>query len=122
MALIVRASRLVGSRERGGVVMLQTFVPDHPLVKAVAVGDVSRLWPAELDARRLLGLPPFRALASVEGADAAEFVTATGLESAPTPKGCLVRSDSWDQLGAALADTPRPKGSRLRVAVDPPRA
>ncbi len=122
LALLVRAARLVGSRERGGRVLVQTFVPHHVVLRSVLVGDTSRIADEELRRREMLGLPPFRALASIEGADAAEFAAATGLESAPTPKGALVRSDSWDDLGAALAETPRPKGSRLRIEVDPPRA
>jgi primosomal protein N' (replication factor Y) len=72
--------------------------------------------------RELLGLPPFRALAVVEGSEAEELVRATGLEWAPTAKGAMVRADDWLALGRALAAAPRPKGSRLRVEVDPPRA
>jgi primosomal protein N' (replication factor Y) len=121
MALLVRAGRLVGSRARGGVVMVPTFSPDHAVLRAAVVGDPSRLWADELARREMLGLPPFRALGVLEGADAAEFAVATGLEFATTPKGAMVRADDWMQLGAALADTPRPKGSRLRVEVDPPR-
>jgi len=121
MALLVRAGRLVGSRARGGVVMVPTFAPDHPVLQAAVFGDPSRLWVDELARRDMLGLPPFRALGVLEGADAVEFAVATGLEFATTPKGAMVRADTWMQLGAALAATPRPKGSRLRVEVDPPR-
>jgi primosomal protein N' (replication factor Y) len=121
MALLVRAGRLVGSRARGGVVMVPTFSPDHPVLRAALVGDPSRLWADELARREMLGLPPFRALGVLEGAGAVDFAVATGLEFATTPKGAMVRADDWMQLGAALADTPRPKGSRLRVEVDPPR-
>jgi primosomal protein N' (replication factor Y) len=70
----------------------------------------------------LLGLPPFRALALVSGAGAAEFVAGTGLESARIGDDLLVRADDWAALGGALAAATRPKGSRLRVEVDPPRA
>ena len=35
--------------------------------------------------------------------------------------GYLLRAQTWDDLGAALASAPRPKGSRLRIEVDPPR-
>ncbi len=69
----------------------------------------------------MLGLPPFRALAAVEGPEAASFGAQTGLEAAPTPKGVLLRAATWEELGRTLAATPRPKGSRLRVEVDPPR-
>ncbi len=122
LALIVRAARLVGSRERGGRILVQTFVPDHPLLRAVQLGDPGPLAEGELDRRSMLGLPPFRALAVIEGAEAVPFATATGLEVAPTAKGAMVRADTWSHLGGVLAATPRPKGSRLRVEVDPPRA
>ena len=122
MALLVRASRLVGSRERGGRVLVQTFVPQHPVLHAALLGDPGRLAEGELARRDELGLPPFRALALVEGADAVEFAQSTGLEFAPTAKGVIVRADTWEQLGPALAHAPRPRGSRLRVEVDPPRA
>lgn len=122
LALLVRAARLVGSRERGGRVLVQTFTPEHEVIQAVLRSDPGRIVDGEMARRRLLGLPPFRALAAVEGADAAEFAAMVGLEHAPTAKGELIRADDWMELGTRLADTPRPKGSRLRVEVDPPRA
>ena len=121
MALLVRAGRLVGKRGGGGKVLVQTFVPDHEVIVAAQRAQPARVVDSELARRRLLGLPPFRALAAVEGADSVEFATAVGLEFAPTAKGVLIRADTWDVLGRALAETPRPKGSRLRVEVDPPR-
>jgi primosomal protein N' (replication factor Y) len=122
MALLVRAGRLVGPRDAGGRVLVQTFVPRHVVLQAAVLADPGRVTDDELQRREMLGLPPFRALAVVEGADAMEFAAATGLECAPTAKGAMVRADSWLELGHALAVTPRPKGSRLRVEVDPPRA
>ncbi|MBI4882851.1 MAG: hypothetical protein HY826_02205 [Actinobacteria bacterium] len=126
MALLVRAGRLVGARERGGRVIVQTHAPHHEVLQAAVLGDTGRLVDGELARRRLLGLPPFRALAAVDGADAEALALATGLEYAATPKGVLVRADDWLTLGRALAEAAatkgtRTKGSRLRVAVDPPR-
>lgn len=121
MALLVRAARLVGRRREGSGVLVQTFVPTHPVIVAAVTGDLGPLAHEEAARRRALGLPPYRALASIEGAGAAEFAAATGLEVASTPHGALVRHDEWMTLGMALAATPRPKGSRLRVEVDPPR-
>ena len=123
-ALVVRAARLVGSRERGGVVMVQTHVPDHPVVHALKFGELHRLWPDELARRRLFRLPPFGALAALEGQGAGELAASTGLDIAPlgADRGVLLRADDWMVLGEALAAAPRPKGSRLRVEVDPPRA
>lgn len=122
LALLARAGRLVGPRAGGGHVLVQTFVPDHPVLSAARSGNVIGLWERTAAERRLLGLPPFRALAEVEGTGAADFARSTGLEVAVRDGSALVRADDWMVLGAALAATERPRGSRLRVAVDPPRA
>jgi primosomal protein N' (replication factor Y) len=121
MALLVRAGRLVGAPELGGEVLVQTFEPGHPVLRAAFSGDLEELRASEAARRHMLGLPPYRALALVDGAGAAEFVAATRLEAAPRGDDVLVRADQWLQLGGALAEAPRPKGSRLRVEVDPPR-
>jgi primosomal protein N' (replication factor Y) len=122
MALLVRAGRLVGPRGGGGRVLVQTHVPHHELLQAVVLADPLRLVDGELARRRRFGLPPFGALAAVEGSAASDFAAVTGLEAAPTAKGVLLRATSWDELASALESAPRPKGSRLRVEVDPPRA
>ena len=119
--LLVRAARIVGPRARGGRVLVQTFLPQHEGVQAALLADPGRLAASELVRRELLGLPPFRALASIEGSDAMAFAASTDLEATAQPDAVLVRAAEWMHLGQALADTPRPKGSRLRVAVDPPR-
>jgi primosomal protein N' (replication factor Y) len=79
----------------------------------------------ELARRRALGFPPAAALAVVTGAGAAEYASALrmgGVASAATLTGdVLLRAADWDTLGNAIAATPRPKGSRLRIEVDPPR-
>lgn len=125
MALLIRAGRLVGRRDEGGRVIVQTYVPDHEVLRAALVGDTSRVTEGELARRRLLGLPPFRALAALQGSDAGAIATATGLDVAITVQGALIRTDDWTTLGVALAtaaaSTPRSKGARLRIEVDPPR-
>jgi primosomal protein N' (replication factor Y) (superfamily II helicase) len=121
MALLARAARLVGARRGGGRLLVQTFLPRHEVLQAVLHADPSRVAKVELARRELLGLPPFAALAAVTGAGAGEFAAATGLEASSTGDAVLLRAATWDALGAAIAATRRPKGSRLRIAVDPPR-
>jgi primosomal protein N' (replication factor Y) len=125
MALLARAARIVGGRAEGGRLLVQTFLPRHEVLQAVLHADPSRLAKVELERRQLLGLPPFAALAAVSGTGAGEFAAATGLESSSTRDSAgnivLLRAATWDQLGAAIAATPRPKGSRLRIEVDPAR-
>ena len=52
MALLVRAARLVGSRERGGRLVLQTFLPRHEVVQAALLADPGRLTVPETERRR----------------------------------------------------------------------
>ncbi len=121
MALLARAARLVGGRSGGGRLLVQTFLPRHEVLQAVLHADPSRAAKVELNRRELLGLPPFAALAAVSGAGASEYAAATGLEASSAGDVVLLRAPTWDDLGSALASTPRPKGSRLRIEVDPPR-
>ena len=58
----------------------------------------------------------------VEGVDAHFQRVRTGLECAATANGVLLRAPSWATLSAGLSAAPRPKGSRLRVEVDPARS
>jgi primosomal protein N' (replication factor Y) len=120
LALLVRAARLVGGRRDGARLVLQTHQPDHPLVDAVRRADPSLLDPTEERRRRQLGLPPFGAIASITGETAGAYAASCGLAAAGAADDVLVRADDWAALADALA-TPRPRGSRLRVEVDPPR-
>ena len=121
LALLVRAARMLGPRAQGGRLLVQTFSPRHPVIDAAVFADPGRVARAEAVRRRDLGLPPFAALARVSGAGAEAFVEASGLPSAADGDGVLVRTDTWAELGPVLAATPRPKGSRLRIEVDPAR-
>ena len=121
MTLLVRAARLLGPRRDGGRVLVQTFRPDHEVIQAALRSDPGRLAKVEAARRRDLDLPPFSALARVTGPGAAEFVASLGVASAADGDGYLVRAGDWDELGDELTDAPRPKGSRLRIEVDPVR-
>ena len=63
MALLVRAARLVGPRDRGGRILVQTFVPRHEVLQAALLADPGRMIESERERRRLLGLPPFGGIA-----------------------------------------------------------
>ena len=125
MALLARAARLVGPRARGGRVLVQTFLPRHAVLQAAVRADPGRLAEHERGQRKLLGLPPFGAYAEIEGKGSEQFV-----ESLPKTDAFVVarvgdqfvaRADDWMKLGEVLSQGERPPGSRLRVAVDPPR-
>ena len=125
LALLVRAARLVGPRDRGGRIIVQTFLPHHDVVQAALLADPGRIVGGEQERRRMLGLPPYGAYAEISGSGSDEFVA--GLE--PTPgvtiagdgEQYVARADDWMELGRVLTAGERPPGSRLRIAVDPPR-
>lgn len=122
MSLVVRAARLVGRRELGGRILLQTFVPDHEVLRAAVLADPGRAAEADLQRRRALGLPPFGALAEVAGAGAESFVaTLADVDVGGGPQRFLVRADGIDELSTALRQGVRHGRDRLRIAVDPPR-
>ena len=121
MALLVRAARLVGPRRLGGRVVVQTLLPRHEVIRAAVVADPGLLAEHDALSRRSLGLPPYRALAAVSGAGSDEFVADLhGVEVAGSASRYVIRADDWMSLGTALLDATRPRGSRLRIAVDPP--
>ena len=122
LALLARAARLVGGRERNGRVQIQTRLPHHDVIQAALMADPSRLAAGEAEIRRALRLPPQTAVALVSGQSAPAFVDALeGVEVIGPANGrWLVKAPDHETLLAALAAIPRP-GGRLRVEVDPLR-
>jgi primosomal protein N' (replication factor Y) len=120
LTLIVRAGRVAPE------VLIQTFVPDHEVLAAATSGDPGLILDGELRRRRLLGLPPFGALAVISGAGAGDLVeqvrAGEGIEvGADGHDRFLVRAPDWTLLGEALDATERTPGSRVRIEVDPTR-
>jgi primosomal protein N' (replication factor Y) len=129
LALLARASRLVGPR-RGPAwarVLVQTRVPDQPVLVAVARGEPAAIFAAEESMRASAGLPPFSALAAVSGSLAHGYVEAlrqAGAGRAVTfselaEDRYLVQAPGHRELCDLLAAVPRPPGRGLRVEVDP---
>ncbi len=122
LALLTRAARLVGGRDAGGRIVVQTRVPGHEVLRAAVHADAGRLSAPELARRTELRLPPVTALAVVSG-DGAGFVGSLGPEVevlGPSDGRWLLRAADAATLATALAAVPR-TGARLRVEVDPAR-
>ena len=135
LALLARAARLLGGRETTGRLVVQTRLPDHPVLDAVLHADPGRMVPGERALREALRFPPAAALALVSGTGAESYVEGlrqlvdgTAADADPPvvellgpTDGCwLVRAPDHARLSQALGAVPRPAG-RLRVAVDPLR-
>lgn len=126
-ALLVRAARLIGPRTADGRILVQTFLPKHEVIQAALLADPGRVAEHERHRRRSLGLPPYGAYAELGGAGSDEFVASIpdaagdGVTIVGGHGEYVARADDWMVLGRVLSSGTRPAGSRLRIAVDPPR-
>ena len=83
-----------GREDRPGRVLIQTYMPEQPVMQALAGGDRDRFLEAEAAARRGAGLPPFGRLAalivSAADADSADFAARALARAAPHLPGVEV--------------------------------
>jgi primosomal protein N' (replication factor Y) len=57
--LLTQVAGRSGRSDLPGEVILQTFLPDHPILKLAASQDYEAFYQTELEERRLFGFPPF---------------------------------------------------------------
>ncbi|MCI0583366.1 MAG: primosomal protein N' [Chloroflexi bacterium] len=60
--LIAQAIGRAGRGTRPGHAIIQTYLPEHPAIQAVATGEPAAFYDAELEDRRRFGSPPFARL------------------------------------------------------------
>jgi primosomal protein N' (replication factor Y) len=146
--LLSQVAGRAGRAERPGRVLLQTYEPDHPVIRALISGDRDTFIAAEAAARRDAGMPPFGRLAAliVSGPEAAavddtcrrlartaphgEGVTVLGPAPAPLAllrgrhrRRFLVKAtrtvNLQECLRAWLSRVDPPRPVRVQVDVDP---
>jgi primosomal protein N' (replication factor Y) (superfamily II helicase) len=138
--LVVRGARLLSAAPATAVLLLQTRLPDHEVVRAVVDAAPMVVVDAERARRRVLAFPPFGGVAELSG-DAVAVAAACDALRAPTAGSvtvlgpvdgpgatagtrALVKAASMPELCDALAapgiDAARALG-RLRIDVDPRR-
>jgi primosomal protein N' (replication factor Y) len=63
-----------GRAEKPGEALLQTFQPEHPVIRAILSGDEEAFWRAEAAERQAAGVPPFGRMAGIilSGSDLAQ--------------------------------------------------
>jgi primosomal protein N' (replication factor Y) len=54
-----------GRAEAPGTALLQTYQPDHPVIRAILAGDEEGFWTAEAKERQQAGMPPYGRLAGI---------------------------------------------------------
>ncbi|MEE8350627.1 MAG: primosomal protein N' [Rhodospirillales bacterium] len=92
--LLYQVAGRAGRAERPGRVLLQTYMPDHPVMKALLDGDREGFIAAEAEGREQSGMPPFGRLAALIVSGLSETAvddTARALgRTAPTGPGISV--------------------------------
>jgi primosomal protein N' (replication factor Y) len=63
--LMRQVSGRAGRGERPGEAMLQTYQPEHPVIRAILSGEEERFWQAEAAERRAHGVPPYGRMAAI---------------------------------------------------------
>ena len=54
-----------GRREKPGLALLQTYQPEHPVIRAILSGEEEAFWRAEAEERRQAGVPPYGRMAGI---------------------------------------------------------
>ena len=117
--LLFQVAGRAGRGERPGRALLQTYAPEHPVVRALVSGDRDGFVAAEMAARRKAGMPPFGRLAAivVSGPDAAAARAAAVEIARRAP-----RAPELETLGPAPAPLALERGRyRFRLLVRGPR-
>ena len=78
--LITQVAGRAGRAELPGEVIIQTFLPNHPIISHAAAQDYPSFYAAEIEERKMFGYPPFCRLIKIlfTGPDAAGVQQAAG--------------------------------------------
>ena len=110
-----------GRSTRPGVALLQTFQPEHPVIRAILSGDEEGFWQAEADERRAAGMPPYGRLAGVI-LSSTEVQEVFDLGNAMARQDAPLRRIGAQVYGPAPAPVARVRGRhRVRLLVKAPK-
>jgi len=134
--LLNQVAGRAGRGEKPGMALLQTYQPDHPVLRALLSNDFERFYAEETQARRLARLPPFGRLAGaiVSGSDRAateHFARALARAAVIPPQnhawrvaapGAFPGEDDIAVFGPAEAPIAMVRGKyRFRLLIKAPR-
>ena len=135
--LLQQVTGRAGRGDKPGRGLVQTWQPDHPVMRALLSGDTERFYAEEIASRERAGLPPFGRLAAliVSGNDRVSAETharalaraAHGLPPSErwrvSPPGAMPSSDDVMVLGPAEAPIAVVRGRhRFRLLLKAPRS
>ena len=110
-----------GRADKPGQALLQTFQPEHPVIRAILSGDEQDFWSAEASERRAAGVPPYGRLAGI-------ILSSTDVQEVFDLGNALARNDGplrragAQVFGPAPAPIARVRGRhRVRLLVKAPK-
>ena len=115
--LMRQVSGRAGRAETPGEAVMQTYQPEHPVIRAILAGDEEGFWQAEAAQREAAGMPPFGRLAGIviSGSDAHQVME---LGMALARADGVVRNVGGQVFGPAPAPIARVRGRhRVRLLV-----
>ena len=85
-----------GRAEKPGEALLQTFQPEHPVIRAILLGDEEAFWRAEAAERKAAGVPPYGRMAGI-------VLSASDVQAVFDLGGRMARQDApLRQIGAQV--------------------
>ncbi|MCU4655096.1 primosomal protein N' [Roseibacterium sp. SDUM158016] len=119
--LMRQVSGRAGRAEKPGVALLQTFQPEHPVIRAILEGDEEAFWRAEAAEREAAGMPPYGRLAGII-ISANEAAPAFDLGNHLARNDGPIRDAGGIVYGPAPAPIARVRGRhRVRMLVKAPK-
>ena len=110
-----------GRAEKRGIALMQTYQPEHPVIRAILSGDEEGFWRAEAEERRQAGVPPYGRMAGVilSSTDVQEVFD---LGNAMARQDGALRRVGAEVYGPAPAPVARVRGRhRVRLLVKAPK-
>ena len=122
LQLLLQLAGRAGRAEKPGEVLVQTYSPDHPVIRHLVDGRYERFLEEESTLRREAGLVPFAraCLIRLSGQSASDTATAGTLLAERIRSGCAAAG--WQLLGPAPAPVARVAGrSRWQLLLHGPK-
>ena len=111
-----------GRADRPGLALLQSYQPEHPVIRATLSGEEEAFWRAEAREREALGMPPFGRLAGIV-LSAPDPEAAFDLGNRLARNAGALRRIGAEVYGPAPAPIARIRGRhRVRLLVKAPKA
>ena len=121
LQLLLQLAGRAGRGETPGEVLVQTYNPDHPVIRHLVDGRYERFAEEELALRQAGGQVPFQRACLLRLAGPSPSGTATAAAALVERIGAMVRAAGWAVIGPAPAPVARVAGrSRWQVLLHGP--